>query len=111
MEGYWINHDKEKVIVMNIYGWTAADEKEESAEKTDDLLCIVLEELATWEDPFFAIVGDLNGDLKRFPVLQDMIIHGQIVDLGENAVLDSTLLLGATASTPPKARDSRPVWI
>ena len=48
---------------MNVYGWSAANEKEEKAEKTDDLLCTALEEMGTWNNPLVLIAGDLNGSI------------------------------------------------
>ena len=75
------------VAVANIYGWTAGNDKEEQAQKTDDLMCVVFQEVESWNIQHYIIAGDINGSTDRFPVLRDKIEEGQIIDIGAVAHL------------------------
>ena len=76
-----------QVMLVNMYGWTGANTRDDSAEKTDDLCCIVLAEIESWNSPLVIWTGDMNGDLERFPILADAVDRGMLVDLG--AVADA----------------------
>ena len=43
--GYWLNADGSDILFISLYGWTAAGENQQNAERTDDIMCIIFDEV------------------------------------------------------------------
>ena len=50
--------------------------------KTDDLMCIILMEAARYGGVNYMIVGDINADLDRIPMIQQAMGEGEMIDVG-----------------------------
>ena len=51
LDAYWMQIMQTQILVLNVYGYTAGNDKEERAEKTDDILCIAIQEMEAWRSP------------------------------------------------------------
>ena len=85
IDAYWVDVMGTQLMLVNIYGWTAGNQREENADKTDDLICIAMQEIDAWGKPPVIIGGDLNADTDKLPVLQEALDSGEYIDLGGSA--------------------------
>ena len=51
VDAYWIVVMGARILIIKVYGWTAGDYRDEQAELTDDLMCIVFDEMEAWAPP------------------------------------------------------------
>ena len=59
----------------------------------------------------FIIAGDWNGQLKRFPVFDEMVVAGEIIDIGAVASIWGGIDCKRTCQVSHKARATRPYYI
>ena len=65
--GCWLECPNASILCFNIYGWTGADKCEEALQRTDDLLCIIDEEIGYHPGAHAMIVGEYNASSRRIP--------------------------------------------
>ncbi len=68
-----------------VYGWTGADTDHQAACRTDDLLCIIHQDMMMQQDGPKLIVGDLNGSLATFVAFYEIVRSNQLYDIGAMA--------------------------
>ena len=93
--------------VGNVYGWTGGIKGSKAADRTNDLLATVVNEFDSQEVGPTMIVGDLNGDLERLPMIQHLLNDKGWVDLGSQDQLCMGTPSEATCNSNATCKDSR----
>ena len=70
------------VMTYVVYGWTGADTDNSVASRTDNLLCIIHQDMLMQQPGPKLIVGDLNGTLAKFEAFNELVNTNQLVDIG-----------------------------
>eukprot|EP00973_Karenia_brevis_P051243 7117758-Karenia_brevis.AAC.1 len=69
------------IFLVNIYCWTNGHTNTLAADRSDDLMHIVLLELQSQPQGHRIIAGDLNADVCDLPSLQSVIDDGSFIDV------------------------------
>eukprot|EP00973_Karenia_brevis_P019453 2668924-Karenia_brevis.AAC.1 len=70
------------LIVANVYCWTNGHTCTAASTRSDDMLHIVVEELACHPHGPRIILGDLNADPEDLPTLHHHLHVGDLIDIG-----------------------------
>eukprot|EP00973_Karenia_brevis_P083643 11604614-Karenia_brevis.AAC.1 len=70
------------LLVTNVYGWTNGHLSGLAADRTDDMMSIIFNELHAQPQCPVLIIGDLNATTQDLPTLHKKLQDGDYVDLG-----------------------------
>jgi hypothetical protein len=73
------------VLIYNIYGWTNAAKIKSAAQRTDDIIATIIEDMEMQPPGPAFILGDLNGDINNFETLKQEVEEKRLVDVGGQA--------------------------
>ena len=90
-----------------VYGWTGADTDPQAACRTDDLLCIIHQDMMMQQDGPKLIVGDFNGSLAAFVAFNVIIKSNQLYDIGAMASAFGGINNDVTCKANGKAQATR----
>ena len=85
LTGHWVEAGTETFICWSLYGWTGADQDNEAAQRTDDLVQICAEEQQALGNPMAIFACDLNACTARIPALQALLDDEMWMDCGAHA--------------------------
>ena len=73
------------VLVYNLYGWTNAAKDKNAANRTNDMLEAIIDDMEKQPPGPTLVLGDLNGDVGNFKILQEVVKDGTLIDVGAQA--------------------------
>ena len=90
-----------------MYGRTGGINGSKAADRTNDLLAILVNEFDSQESGPKMIVGDLNGDLENLTIIQHLLQDRGWVDLGSQAQLCTGEAFEPTCNVNATCKESR----
>eukprot|EP00973_Karenia_brevis_P053713 7462704-Karenia_brevis.AAC.1 len=69
-----------QLLVFNIYGLVNADKDQEAAQRTEDMIQAIFDEIQHQPKLPYIITGDFSGSVGTFPSLAERVALGGLID-------------------------------